>query len=315
MTELEVRAGDELERQLARYGRVRLDPSPAQAKRARSAVMEAAWRRRLQGVDGGLVPEAVSAVVGRESHRRAPFGAWGPRRLAGSLAAAVLAGLLVGSSVFAASRAGGPLYGARLGLEELMLPVEPASRVEAVLAGAQTRLAEIVDAVTRRDDIALAAAVGAYDASVAELAGLTGSEADRALEVITYHQAVLLETLARAPEAAQAGLANALEQSGSVVSRLDAASAAPGVGSGGAQGGGAQGGGAGAGGAQGGGAGAGGAQGGGAGAGAGKPSTEPVAAPTAKPTKPPKPTIEPAAPSTPKPGGGQSSGGGSDHRP
>ena len=47
MTELEPRAGEELERQLDRFVRVRLDPSPAQAKRARSAVMEAAWRQRL----------------------------------------------------------------------------------------------------------------------------------------------------------------------------------------------------------------------------------------------------------------------------
>ncbi len=47
MTELEVRAGEELERKIERYARLRLDPSAAQAKRARSVLMEAAWRQRL----------------------------------------------------------------------------------------------------------------------------------------------------------------------------------------------------------------------------------------------------------------------------
>ena len=41
MTELEVRAGEELERKIERYARLRLDPSAAQAKRARSVLMEA----------------------------------------------------------------------------------------------------------------------------------------------------------------------------------------------------------------------------------------------------------------------------------
>ena len=44
MTDLEPRPGEEIERQLDRFVRVRLDPSPTQVKRARSAVIEAAWR-------------------------------------------------------------------------------------------------------------------------------------------------------------------------------------------------------------------------------------------------------------------------------
>ena len=47
MQELEPRAGDELDRLIGRYARVRLDPSPAQTRRARAAIMEEAWRRRL----------------------------------------------------------------------------------------------------------------------------------------------------------------------------------------------------------------------------------------------------------------------------
>ena len=60
MTELEPRAGEELERQLDRFVRVRLDPSPAQAKRARSAVMEAAWRQRLGAPATASVDEPPS---------------------------------------------------------------------------------------------------------------------------------------------------------------------------------------------------------------------------------------------------------------
>ena len=44
---LEPRAGDELDRTIARYVRVRLDPTAAETRRVRAAVMEAAWRRRL----------------------------------------------------------------------------------------------------------------------------------------------------------------------------------------------------------------------------------------------------------------------------
>ena len=47
MQDLDVRAGDELERQLARYARVRLDPGPAVVRRARESVMTEAWRQRL----------------------------------------------------------------------------------------------------------------------------------------------------------------------------------------------------------------------------------------------------------------------------
>ena len=41
MQELEPRAGDELDRLIGRYARVRLDPSPAQTRRARAAIMDA----------------------------------------------------------------------------------------------------------------------------------------------------------------------------------------------------------------------------------------------------------------------------------
>ena len=73
--------------QLARYARVRLDPSPAQVRRARAAVMEAAWRRHLEPdatLDGRRRDDAA-ASRGRATRRAArPFAGWGvapPRRL------------------------------------------------------------------------------------------------------------------------------------------------------------------------------------------------------------------------------------------
>ena len=63
----------------------------------------------------------------------------------------MLAGLLIGSTAFAASRAGGPLYDVRLALEEATLPADPGARLEAELAMAQGRLAEIVEAAARDD--------------------------------------------------------------------------------------------------------------------------------------------------------------------
>lgn len=223
MQAIEPSAGDELERVLARYARVRLDPGPAQARRARAAVMEAAWRQHL----------AAAPAPGR---RRGLFSGWGVRRVSAVLSAAVLAGLLVGSSAFAGSRAGGPLYGPRLALEDLTLPTDPASRLEAEIAQAQTRLAEASDAEARHDDNALGAAVAAYERTLGTLEATTGSEAARALEAVRFHQTVLTQLLDDAPSAALGGLTQALDRSDRAITRLTAADAGGGTGGGGPNG-------------------------------------------------------------------------------
>ena len=190
MQALEPRAGEELERLIERYGRVRLDPSPAQSRRARAAVMEEAWRRRL-------APELAEAAARTAAApgRRGPFASWGGRRLGGALAAAVLAGLMVGSSAFAASRAGGPLYDTRLSLEALTLPSDPSTRLDAELARAQTRIAEIAEAASRGDDGAVNAAVRAYASTLTDLDAETGTSAGRARDAVLVHQAVLRDLL------------------------------------------------------------------------------------------------------------------------
>jgi hypothetical protein len=253
--------------------------------------------------------------------------------LAVSFAAAVLAGLMVGSSVFAASRAGGPLYGTRLALEELTLPTNAQARLEAELGLAQGRLAEIVEGVSKGDQQAAAAALTAYLATLDDLGDSTGGPAERALDAISKHQAVLEEVLGKAPEQARTGLENALLMSGKVIERLDAAAGPVGAGAGNGKGSGsgkggapgsAGGAGAGAGGGSGTGSGSGSSGGGGAGGNngsgpgansgngpgsnsgngpgtnnGGKPATTPRPAATPRPTPKPKPTKAPTpAPET-----------------
>jgi hypothetical protein len=236
MTELEPRAGEALERQLDRFVRVRLEPSPAQVKRARSAVMEAAWRQRLNApASSSEEPSVAAAMLVLPSPFRAGgrsrglFGSWSSRRLGASFAAAILAGLMLGTSVFASSRAGGPLYEARLAVEALTLPFDRQARVEAEIAQAEARLAEIVDASARHDDGAVAAAVKGYLASLDDLDEAVGGPADRALIAIKSHRDVLLRVLGEVPEQAQGGVQNALARSSMVIERLDAA-ATPAVG-------------------------------------------------------------------------------------
>jgi hypothetical protein len=315
MTELEPRAGVELERQLGRFVRVRLDPSPAQAKRARSAVMEAAWRQRLGAPASADEPSVAAAMTVLPSPYRASapsrglFGGWSSRRLGASFAAALLAGLMLGTSAFASSRAGGPLYDTRLALEHLTLPSDTQARLEAELALAQGRLAEIVEASNRNDAGAVAAAVKGYLAALDDLDESVGGPADRALIALLAHRDVLLRVLGEVPAQAQAGIENALAQSGKVIERLDAA-ATPAAGpTGGTSGPGGNGGAAGAGnggadpntgGAGGGGAGGGSAAGGGTGGGDGgddnggaeKPDPTPKVTRTPKPARTPAPTPE-----------------------
>jgi hypothetical protein len=340
MTELEPRAGDELERKLDRYARLRLDPSPGQARRARSGIMEAAWRQKLDGRSAGTssaddtepsVAAASLTVMPAPGAQftpadRAPFAGWGPKRLGVSFAAAVLAGLMVGGSVFAGSRAGGQLYATRVAVEELTMPTDARARVEAELALAQGRLAEIVESVAKGDRGATAASVAAYLSTLDELEESTGGPADRALVAIQQHRAVLEQVLDQVPDQARFGIENALLMSAKVVEHLNAvatpvpAGAGTGSGSGSGGRGSASGGGGsdpnvGAGGNANAGGGNANAGGGNPNAGGGNPNaepgansgggTKPAATPkpdrTARPTRPPRPARTPAPDATAAP--------------
>jgi hypothetical protein len=233
MQAMEPQPGETLERMLARYARVKLDPSPAETRRARAAVMEEAWRRRFEpAAAAAAVPSGSPAPVVART-RRLPFASWGLRRLSGALSAAVLAGLLVGTSAFATSRAGGPFYETRLALEQLTLPSDAASRVESEIAMAQSRLAEIVDASSRDDQRALSAALAAYEHTVGLLGTTTGGPAPRAMEAVASHQGVLERVAGMVPEQARKGLNHALAAGDTAIEKLSAAGGgAPGAGSG-----------------------------------------------------------------------------------
>ena len=135
----------------------------------------------------------------------------------------MLAGLMVGSSAFAASRAGGPLYDARLSLEALTLPSDPSTRLDAELARAQTRITEIADAASRGDDGAVNAAVRAYASTLTDLDAETGTSAGRARDAVLLHQAVLRGLLLRVPTQAQAGIERAISNSTVAIDHLDQA--------------------------------------------------------------------------------------------
>ena len=146
-------------------------------------------------------------------------------------------GLLIGTSAFAGSRAGGPLYESRLFVETMVLPSETASRVDAHLEHAQARLAEAVEAAVRGDDVATAAALDAYDRTIDQLATIEGAPAERALEAIRLHRSILLQVAANAPASAANGLGRAIANSDRVILALATPGPGSGAGSGGASGG------------------------------------------------------------------------------
>ena len=194
MTAAEPLAGEELERVhgALRTGQAGSRPGPGAARpRGRHGGGLAAPDRPDRCRRGGRLTQP----------RRGLFAGWSARRIGVSLSAAVLAGLMVGTSAFAASRAGGPLYETRLALEALALPADPDARVDAQLEQAQARLAEAVEAAGRGDDAATAAALDAYDRTIDQLASIEGAPAARALEAIRFHRSILLEVAANAPAA------------------------------------------------------------------------------------------------------------------
>jgi hypothetical protein len=211
--ELLVWPDDELALRLERFARLRLDQNPGTARSTRRAVMAEAWRLHLAATD--------PATPG--PYARAPVARWTVRRALLSLSAAVLAGLVVGSTVFAASRAGGPLYEARQTLEEALLPGDPVARLQAELMLAQLRLAEVLEAQAAGNTAALEAALVAYADVAGQLqAAPDPTGTDRALQAVQFHLTVLAGLRDRIPEAAQDGLSQALARSAAAIDRLEA---------------------------------------------------------------------------------------------
>jgi len=215
---------DVVERQLALFARVALEPDPAGMARIRAALLREAQVAPAQRARAARTDPVALPGIERAA-RRLPFRGWTTGRLAGALAAAALTGLVLGGSVFASSRAGGPLYDARVWLESVTLPADPGARLEAEIARAQTRLAEAAAADAAGDGPAVVAALGAYsrivDQTLAE-GGAAVDGAERAALAFRGHQSVLsaLQATLQQGSAAADALANALDRSSRAIDRL-----------------------------------------------------------------------------------------------
>lgn len=218
--------GDALvERRLREYAAARLEPDPTAMARVR-AVLVAEARRAAVVREAEVVARAAyersAAAPDPTPGRRWPFASWGTPRAVVAFGLAVLVGLTGGASVFAASRAGGPLYEARLWVESATLPADPDARLQAELARALDRLAEASDAYARGDAQALEAALVAYSAIVDEavmgVSDATGLA--RAGLAVEHHRSILAALQAKVPPRAAAAIADALEHSDRAIDAL-----------------------------------------------------------------------------------------------
>jgi hypothetical protein len=219
----------ELERRLDRYAQVRLSPSPASVARMRARVMREArlgFAEAAQARSLALAHGATSAR-GLGGERRVL------RRVGGLLAAACLT-LGVAAGTMAASQAGGPLYGPRIGLEGLMLPSDPAARAAAEIGRLEARVAEFIAAAGHGDQPAVAAALDAYQAIAEEALSGAGANAavlatlqialDRHIEIL---QAVVGQVPEQARPAIERNIERASDRNQVVLDRIDAATPGP----------------------------------------------------------------------------------------
>jgi len=210
-------ADAELARRLEAYAQARLSPDAATSARIRARVMREA-RVRFEAVGSLPVdpstptsladPSATGAVA-----PAAPRRAWRlpAALLAASLSTALLAGVAAG-----AARPGGPLYGARLWVEELSLPAGGAARREAEIDLLRRRLDEATDAATAGDSAGAAAALATYQRIVDDAVMAAGSDPtfSAALDAeLANHLAVLQQLLGTVPPQARSGIQQAIENS------------------------------------------------------------------------------------------------------
>lgn len=209
------RHDDELAQRLEAFARERLSPDPATKIRLRTAVMHEA-HRRLAPPPPEAAPATPPVVTLRRTQRR---GRIVPALLAAALALLALAGGAM------AARPGGPLYEARLALEELLLPQGGDARAAADLGRLEDRLGELVSAASSGDRNAVAAALAAYRELLDETSSAAGGSdvRDAALEAaLTHHLDVLKDLLTRVPEQARSGIEQAIERSGKAVEKVHA---------------------------------------------------------------------------------------------
>ncbi len=215
---LELTAGNVmLRRRLDAYADARLSPALSSTVRMRARVMAGAHRQAaLTSAGAGLTVLVPETPVARRATGRHPA-----MRAAGVLLAAALGlSLAVGSAL--AADASGALYPARLGLETLLLPGDPAERAVAELARLDQRLQEAQAARARGDMAGVEAAMQAYaaivDVSAREAIKTGDPVASAALEAgVARNVRVLRAIMERAPDAALDGLTRAIDHSDAAI--------------------------------------------------------------------------------------------------
>jgi len=215
----------ELEQRLDAYARARLNIAPDAAARIRARLMLEARQALGVGATAGLThigarPDA-RANARQGSRMRTRIGRGGALLLAAGLSVGVLAGTA------AAATPGGPLYGARVWVEEITLPTDPTERAAAELRRLESRLVEIQAAAQSGDRGAVAAAIAAYgqiaDEALAE-AGTDGSRLDLLRLALDRHLAILQGVAATAPteasDAIQRNIDRAVEHNDATLQRI-----------------------------------------------------------------------------------------------
>jgi len=235
MQAMEVR-DREIERRLEAFARARLSPDPLAVARARARVMREA---RLQ-FEAARVAVHMAPSVATVPHRSTA------RRVAMPLlAASVWLAITVGS--ISAASAGGPLFNARVWVENVFLPSGGVARADAEIARLDTRVAEAVAGAARGDVGAVQAALDAYNQIADEaIAAAAGDPALVALvsAALDHHRAVLTAVAAgledrgneNAAAAVEASIQRAIEHNQAVVNRLGSSGAGGAGGAGGGNG-------------------------------------------------------------------------------
>jgi hypothetical protein len=190
------------------YARERLDADSQRAERTRVQVMAAA---RARAGEQGAAEAARPAAASRRRWWFLPRLVRSPA-LAG---AGLLIALVAAGGVMAGTAPGGPLFGARLWIEELQLPAAPEARTEAQLSRLEGRLEEARTAAERGDVRAVEAALESYR-DTAEDALIVASDAENRRQMVeerfARHVAVLEALAERVPERAAEAIRAAAER-------------------------------------------------------------------------------------------------------
>jgi len=203
--------GGALEILLQAYARAELQPDTAALGRMRANVLAAIGTQFPR-------PSLVERV-------RGAFAAFGGRRAVLAFVTASLVLFALAGGAFAASRAGGPLYGTRLNVETLTLPSEANARTDAQIARLQARLDEASDGAIHGNGAAVTAALDAYWQILDEALAAAGDDVDRDLRLeleLERHRVVLTALVGELPEGAAEAIQRVLDRQAGTIEAIKA---------------------------------------------------------------------------------------------